>query len=105
MADGRRIVHGRRRSDDDFATADRRAEMAQVTVRYWAGAREAAGRDEEPVDADALDDLVRQLAGRTPALAQVLSVSSLLVDGLIAAPSRVLSDGETVEVLPPFAGG
>jgi molybdopterin synthase sulfur carrier subunit len=79
--------------------------MAQVTVRYWAGAREAAGRDEEPVDADALADLVRQLAGRTPALAQVLSVSSLLVDGLISAPSRVLSDGETVEVLPPFAGG
>jgi sulfur-carrier protein len=105
MADGRRIVHGRRRSDDDFATADRRAEMAQVTVRYWAGAREAAGRDEERVEADALDDLVQQLAGRTAALAQVLSVSSLLVDGLIAARSRVLSDGEIVEVLPPFAGG
>ena len=79
--------------------------MAQVTVRYWAGAREAAGLDEEVLAADAVGDLVQQLAHRTPALADVLSVSSLLVDGLISPPSRVLSDGETVEVLPPFAGG
>jgi molybdopterin synthase sulfur carrier subunit len=79
--------------------------VAQVTVRYWAGAREAAGRDEESLTADALGDLVQQLAHRTPALAQVLSVSSLLVDGLISQPSRVLADGQVVEVLPPFAGG
>ena len=79
--------------------------MAQVTVRYWAGAREAAGRDEEVVTADAVGDLVQQLARRTPGLAEVLSVSSLLVGGLGAAPSRALGDGETVEVLPPFAGG
>jgi molybdopterin synthase sulfur carrier subunit len=79
--------------------------MAQVTVRYWAGAREAAGRDEEDLRADQLGDLVQQLAHRTPALAQVLSVSSLLVDGLISPPSRRLADGEVVEVLPPFAGG
>ncbi len=32
--------------------------MAEVTVRYWAGAREAAGRDEEGVSADRLADLV-----------------------------------------------
>jgi sulfur-carrier protein len=79
--------------------------VAQVRVRYWAGAREAAGRDEEALTADALGDLVQQLAHRTPALAQVLSVSSLLVDGLISQPSRVLVDGQVVEVLPPFAGG
>jgi len=79
--------------------------MALVTVRYWAGAREAAGLDEEALVATAVGDLVQQLAHRTPALAEVLSVSSLLVDGLIAPPVRVLSDGETVEVLPPFAGG
>ena len=79
--------------------------MAQVTVRYWAGARDAAGRDEEQLDAPALGDLVQQLAHRTPALAEVLSVSSLLVDGQISRPSRVLADGDVVEVLPPFAGG
>ncbi|MFL6100223.1 MAG: MoaD/ThiS family protein [Actinomycetales bacterium] len=79
--------------------------MAQVTVRYWAGARDAAGQDEESVAADALGDLVRQLAHRTPALAQVLSVSSLLVGGQLSQPSRALVDGDVVEVLPPFAGG
>jgi sulfur-carrier protein len=79
--------------------------MAHVTVRYWAGAREAAGRDEEDLSAEQLGDLVQQLAHRTPALAEVLSVSSLLVDGLVSQPSRVLADGEVVEVLPPFAGG
>ncbi len=79
--------------------------MAEVTVRYWAGAREAAGRDEEGLSADRLGDLVQTLAHRTPALAEVLSVSSLLVDGLVSRPSRVLEDGDVVEVLPPFAGG
>ncbi|MDP9221831.1 MAG: MoaD/ThiS family protein [Actinomycetota bacterium] len=79
--------------------------MAEVTVRYWAGARDAAGRDDEAVRAEDLGDLVQQLAHRSPALAEVLSVSSLLVDGLVAAPSRVLADGDVVEVLPPFAGG
>jgi molybdopterin synthase sulfur carrier subunit len=79
--------------------------MAEVTVRYWAGAREAAGRDDEPASADSLGELVHLLAHRSPALAQVLSVSSLLVDGLVSPPSRALADGETVEVLPPFAGG
>jgi sulfur-carrier protein len=79
--------------------------MAHVTVRYWAGAREAAGVDEEPAAADQLGDLVQLLAHERPELAQVLSVSSLLVDGLVGGPSRVLSDGDVVEVLPPFAGG
>jgi sulfur-carrier protein len=79
--------------------------MAQVTVRYWAGAQAAAGLEQEVLQADELGELVRVLAHRGPALAEVLSVSSLLVDGLISPPSRALADGETVEVLPPFAGG
>jgi molybdopterin synthase sulfur carrier subunit len=79
--------------------------VAQITVRYWAGAREAAGLDEEAVAAEHLGDLVQRLAHQRPALAAVLSVSSLLVDGLVSGPARVLVDGEVVEVLPPFAGG
>ena len=79
--------------------------MAQVTVRYWAGAQAAAGLEQEVLEAGELGELVRVLAHRDPALAEVLSVSSLLVDGLISPPSRALADGETVEVLPPFAGG
>ena len=79
--------------------------MADVTVRYWAGARAAAGVDDERLQADTVDDLVQQLSARTPALAPVLALSSLLVDGLVARGPVDLADGAVVEVLPPFAGG
>lgn len=79
--------------------------MATVTVRYWAGAREAAGRDDEVVVAASVSDLVTGLGARTPALAPVLALSSLLVDGLVVRSDVALADGQAVEVLPPFAGG
>lgn len=79
--------------------------MAAVTVRYWAGARAAAGRDDESLQAASVDDLVAQLCARRPALAPVLSLSSLLVDGLVVRDQVDLVDGQVVEVLPPFAGG
>lgn len=79
--------------------------MAEVIVRYWAGAREAAGVDDEPLQAESVQDVVRQLAGRGALLAQVVRRSSLLVDGQVVRGDLGLADGQTVEVLPPFAGG
>ena len=79
--------------------------MAVVTVRYWAGARVAAGRDDENVTAGSARELVASLSARTPALAPVLELSSLLVDGLVVRDDVALADGQVVEVLPPFAGG
>ena len=79
--------------------------MADVTVRYWAGARAAAGIDDERLQASSVDDLVQQLSARTPALAPVLALSSLIIDGLVARGPVDLVDGTVVEVLPPFAGG
>ncbi len=79
--------------------------MADVTVRYWAGARAAAGRADEQVAAASTDELVAVITARTPALAAVVPVSSLLVDGLVVRDDRPLADGQVVEVLPPFAGG
>lgn len=81
-----------------------------VTVRYFAGAKAAAGRGEEQVSAaEAADvaELKTVLAQRHgPALDKVLSVATLLVDGLAAKdPATALPAGATVEVLPPFAGG
>jgi molybdopterin converting factor small subunit len=75
-----------------------------VTVRYWAGARRAAGRDSEQVEAHTLGGLIEQLASR-PELQAVLAASSLLVDGVAGQPEVQLSPGATVDVLPPFAGG
>ena len=86
--------------------------MAKVTIRYWAAAKEAAGVQEESVEAITLSDLLNTVvASRKPdrRLADVLARSSFLVNadpvGRAAWPSIVLDDGAVVEVLPPFAGG
>ena len=76
-------------------------------VRYWAGARAAAGCAEERSAAATLGDLLADISRRHD-ISRILRVSSLLVDG-IAVPTdeseRQLADGTVVDVLPPFAGG
>ena len=75
-------------------------------IRYWAGARAAAGTTEEPYDGDTLGAVLDQAAAAHGAeLARVLTVASFLVDGVRSGRDAVLTDGVTVEVLPPFAGG
>jgi len=78
-----------------------------VTVRYWAGARAAAGRAEEAVEAATVGELLGAI-GTSPALVRVLSASSLLVDGAAVRredATHPLAAGAVVDVLPPFAGG
>jgi molybdopterin converting factor small subunit len=75
-----------------------------VTVRYWAGARRAAGVEHESVSATTVGDLRAQLLARPP-LARVAAVASFLVDGVQADDDTALQDGVEVDVLPPFAGG
>ena len=78
-----------------------------VTVRYWAGARAAAGREQEAVEAATVGDLLAAIGAR-PRLARVLGASSLLVDGTAVRREDVdrrLPTGAVVDVLPPFAGG
>ncbi len=79
----------------------------QVTVRYFAGARAAAGVDAEQRSAATLDQLVRDLAyAHGEKLARVLPACSFLVDGTTTRDrALVLSPGAVVDVLPPFAGG
>ncbi|MFR9774544.1 MoaD/ThiS family protein [Micromonospora sp. MS34] len=80
----------------------------QLTVRYFAGARAAAGRSEETVAAGrSLDELVEELTTRHgERLAVVLKAASFLVDGVACHDRRFpLPGGVTVDVLPPFAGG
>lgn len=80
--------------------------MAAGTIRYWAAARSAAGIAEEPYDGSTLADVLDSAASaHGPELARVFSVASFLVDGVRSDPSLRLSDGMTIEVLPPFAGG
>ena len=76
----------------------------EVTVRYWAGARRAAGRDCETLHADTVGGLRAVLAGRAE-LAKISAVASFLVDGVQADETSHLHAGAVVDVLPPFAGG
>ena len=78
-----------------------------LEVRYFAGARAAAGLSSERIAASSLDDLVAILAERHgERLAMVLKVASFLVNGLACHDRQAaLPAGATVDVLPPFAGG
>jgi sulfur-carrier protein len=78
-----------------------------VTVRYFAGARAAAGVDTEQRSAATLDELVRGLTeAHGEGLARVLPACSFLVDGTTTRDrALVLAPGAVVDVLPPFAGG
>ncbi len=81
----------------------------RVTVRYFAAARAAAGNDEETIrlrPGTTVADLVAQLADRDAKLAKVLLRCSFLCDGIaVRDESTVLGDAQTVDVLPPLAGG
>ncbi|CCK29176.1 hypothetical protein BN159_4797 [Streptomyces davaonensis JCM 4913] len=84
--------------------------MAKVTVRYWAGAKAAAGIGEESYDAATLADVLAAVRERHPGeLTRVLLRCSFLIDGdpvgTRGHETVRLADGGTVEVLPPFAGG
>ena len=80
-----------------------------VTVRYFAAARAAAGNDEETIrlqPGSTVADLVALLRARDQNLAKVLLRCSFLCDGVAVRDETVtLSDAQTVDVLPPFAGG
>jgi molybdopterin synthase sulfur carrier subunit len=78
--------------------------VADVLVRYFAAAAEAAGRDEERLTASTVGELRDTLLTSYPALAPVLAKGSFLVDGVVTRdPARAV--GARVDVLPPFSGG
>ncbi len=81
----------------------------QICVRYFAAAQAAAGVDETVVhltDKATLADLEYLLRQQNPQLAEVLNRCSYLHESVaVRDRSRMLSSGDTVDVLPPFAGG
>ncbi len=78
--------------------------MPDVTVRYWAGAARAAGRDEETICAATVGEL-RAILSMRRGLAEVCAVASFLVNGQHGTRATALDAGSFVDVLPPFAGG
>jgi molybdopterin converting factor small subunit len=80
---------------------------SEITVRYFAGAAEAAGVVTETFPATTVAGLKEAMVGRHGAgLEAVLPRCSLLADGVLAVdPGLELAGGTVVDVLPPFAGG
>ncbi|MGO1192307.1 MAG: MoaD/ThiS family protein [Nesterenkonia sp.] len=89
-----------------------------VTVRFYAAAAEAAGTKEISLalaaDPVRLDDFLEMLPKNVPqadddtapSLAGVCGYSSFLVNAVQAKPHKSLvAPGDTVDILPPFAGG
>jgi sulfur-carrier protein len=85
-----------------------------VTVRYWAGARAAAGTAQDSFAAPAgltLAQLVAQVLDRHPGerMSRTVAACSVLVGEQPVGtrdPATVdLAPGAVVELLPPFAGG
>lgn len=85
------------------------ADGIQVTVRYFAAARAAAGADSQTVvlhSGTTVAELVDRLAVQGSRLATVLSRCLYLCDGVaVRDETTPLRTGNTVDVLPPFAGG
>ncbi|MCC9193946.1 MoaD/ThiS family protein [Arthrobacter sp. zg-Y916] len=86
-----------------------------MLIRYFGAAKAAAGVEEEILDAGPLQlgELLEKLAALhpdapdgTPVLQTVIGRSTFLVNE-IAARKRdmLLHHGDTVDILPPFAGG
>ena len=85
-----------------------------LRVRYFAGARAAAGVAEETlrlaVPAGGAvtvgEALTAAVAAHGAQLEQVVAASSILLDGTaVRDRGAVVADGQELDVLPPFAGG
>ncbi|MFT4289180.1 MoaD/ThiS family protein [Nocardioides sp.] len=88
--------------------------MGQIRIRYWAAAKAAAGTAEDTVAVDAplsLTEVTRLAVELHPGseLARVLQACSALVGdrpvGRLDPRTVLVEPGESVEFLPPFAGG
>jgi molybdopterin converting factor small subunit len=85
------------------------AQSVEVTVRFFAAARAAAGAESDRLSVQpgtTVADVVNELACRSGELARVIERCSYLCDGIaVRNKATKLQSGQTLDVLPPFAGG
>jgi molybdopterin synthase sulfur carrier subunit len=96
-------------------TPDSKTASGQVTLRYWASARAAAGTDSDaldvagPVSLAELVDRARAAHADSSRFSDVLACCSVMVGDRPVTTgdpaSVIVAPGATVEFLPPFAGG
>jgi molybdopterin synthase sulfur carrier subunit len=83
----------------------------QVTVRFWASVRSAAGVVEDGFSPGTVAEVLAEVGARYPATVDLLPRCSVLLNAMAVhdlattGQSRAVRAGTTMEVLPPFAGG
>jgi molybdopterin synthase catalytic subunit len=80
----------------------------QVTVRLFAGVREAAGSSTVEVEVPArpfVSDIRRALSILLPQAEELLRCSAMAVDGEYAQDITPVVAGSEVAVIPPVSGG
>jgi len=84
------------------------AESSTVRVRFFAGARVAAGTRQRAAQVnhgDRVRDVLDRLSADRPDLARVVLACSFLLDGVSARPDAPIGESVELDVLPPFSGG
>ncbi|MEY3496948.1 MAG: hypothetical protein RJA80_1171 [Actinomycetota bacterium] len=79
-----------------------------INLIFFASAKQAAGIAEKTFDISSIDDLRNQLTNLGGAkLVRIIEVSSVLSQGekINIFDFNQLKNGQTLEILPPFAGG
>lgn len=76
-------------------------------IRFFAAAADAVGSDEAQLQVASVGDLRQELSERYGSTtADVVAKCSIMIDGVrVESNEHVIHDGDTVDVLPPFAGG
>ncbi len=79
-----------------------------VVVRFFAVARERAGRDEEQIEVPSgatVAALLEAIGSKFPRVREVFPHLRVAVNQEMSARDRVLADGDEVALIPPVSGG
>ncbi len=80
--------------------------MPSVTIRLFAGAREAAGVGSARLEASSVGDALETARTRFGTeFCTVLAASRVWLNGESADAASELADGDEIAVLPPVSGG
>ena len=81
------------------------SDVPEVTLRYWAAARAAAGVEAEPGRGATVAEILDGACRAHPGLTRVVAAASVLLDGEAVGRTDGVPHGAVLDVLPPFAGG
>lgn len=79
--------------------------MARVRVLYFAVLRDAAGVDEDALEASSTDEIVDRALALHPRLAGYRSVTRVARNARFVDAPEALADGDEIALIPPVSGG